>query len=104
MIVKFNENIISMLEKYEEYKSNIKQYLVAKAKSLSVKSTINQEKVETLKNKIQELNKIAFLLSDSNTYVEKMGLDELLYQLNNYYVFNFNSLNDIINGLLDKLI
>lgn len=99
---KFNENINLMLEKYEEYKANIKQYLVVKAKSLKVKSTIDNEIIEELEKEIKILNKVAFLLSDDNTYVEKIGLDGLLYQLHNYYVFNFNSLNDIINGLLDK--
>ena len=31
-----------------------------------------------------------------------MGFDELLYQLSNYSTFNFNSLNELINGFLDK--
>lgn len=31
-----------------------------------------------------------------------MGFDSLLYEINNYYIFNFHSLNDIINGFLDK--
>ena len=101
-IKKFNENIQAMIEKYEEYKATVKQYMIVKARSLKVKSTIDNEKVEELSKRINRLNKIAFLLSETNTYIEKIGFDELLYQLNNYYVFNFNSLNDIINGLLDK--
>ena len=31
-----------------------------------------------------------------------MGFDDLIYQISNYDTFNFNSLNDIINGFLDK--
>ena len=31
-----------------------------------------------------------------------MGFDILIYQLSNYHVFNFNSLNEIINSFLDK--
>ena len=31
-----------------------------------------------------------------------MSFDELLFQLNNSYMFNFNSLSDVINSFLDK--
>ena len=97
---KFNETLASILEKYTEYQLNIKNYLLAKSRSFEVKE--ENENIEKLKEKVITLEHVKFLLNPSNTYFEKMGFDSLLYQINNYYVFNFKSLNEIINGFLDK--
>lgn len=86
--------------KYRDYQTNIKNYLFAKEKSFSIKE--NETDLKDLENRIKTLEKAKFLLNPSNTYFEKMGFDVLLYQINNYYVFNFNSLNKIINGFLEK--
>lgn len=101
-IKKFNENLISMEEKYDEYRTNVRNYLLAKSRSFNIKDNDNVQTIEKLKEKIISLGNVKFLLNPSNTYFEKMGFDDLLYQINNYYIFNFNSLNDIINGFLDK--
>lgn len=101
-IKKFNENINTMEEKYDEYRTSVRNYLLAKSRSFDLKNTEDTEKIEKLKEKIISLGNVKFLLNPSNTYFEKMGFDDLLYQINNYYIFNFNSLNDIINGFLDK--
>jgi hypothetical protein len=45
---------------------------------------------------------LRFILNPSNTFFEKMGFDNLLFEISNYYDFNFNSLNEIINRFLDK--
>ena len=56
-----------------------------------------------IKSRALKVRKILWWIENpSNTYVEKMGFDVLLYQLRNYHVFNFNSLNEIINNFLDK--
>lgn len=98
---KFNENIDIIHEKYDEYRSSVRNYLLAKSRSLSIKDGDTTE-IEKLKERIVALGNVKFLLNPSNSYLEKMGFDDLLYQINNYYVFNFNSLNDIINNFLDK--
>lgn len=97
---KFNEAIDTTKEKYEKYKENVRNYLLAKSRSFEVKESVPN--TNRLKEKIEALEHVKFLLNPSNTYFEKMGFDDLLYQINNYYVFNFNSLNDIINSFLDK--
>jgi len=97
---KFNENILSIEEKYKEYQLNIKNYLLAKSRSFELKEESDDK--EKLNEKVVALEHVKFLLNPSNTYFEKMGFDSLLYQINNYYVFNFKSLNEIINGFLDK--
>lgn len=86
--------------KYNDYLANIKNYLFAKEKSLKIKE--NEKDLTDILQRIKVLEEIKFLHNPSNTYFEKMGFDILLYQLNHYYVFNFNSLNKIINGFLDK--
>lgn len=96
---KFNETIDDIIERYEEYKTSTRNYLVAKAKSFEVKESNDLDK---LTNKLETLENVKFLLNPTNTYVEKMCFDDLLYQINNYDTFNFKSLNEIINGLLDK--
>ena len=37
-----------------------------------------------------------------NTFYEKMGFDELIYRIRNYYVFNFDSIDKILDELLEK--
>lgn len=101
-IKKLNETIKFYETKYEEYRSGVRNYLLAKSRSFE----INEPEDETIKNQINEkvivLEHVKFLLNPLNTYVEKMGFDILIYQLSNYYAFNFSSLNEIINSFLDK--
>ena len=101
-IKKLNETIKFYETKYEEYRSGVRNYLLAKSRSFE----INEPEDEILKNQINDkvivLEHVKFLLNPLNTYVEKMGFDILIYQLSNYYAFNFSSLNEIINSFLDK--
>ena len=97
---KFNLSIETIEEKYNEYKSSVRNYLLAKSRSFNVED--EESNSEKINEEIVSLEHVKFLLNPSNTYFEKMGFDTLLYQLNNYYIFNFNSLNDIINSFLDK--
>ena len=97
---KYNQTLEDIKETYEQYRINIKNYLIAKARKLD----IGEEKhnIEKLNEKIEMLERLKFLLNPSNTYFEKMGFDGLLYKINNFNTLNFDSLNDIINEFLDK--
>ncbi len=97
---KYNQTVEEIKKKYVEYQSGIRNYLLAKSKSLNVSE--EEQKLEKITERVETLEHVKFLLNPSNTYFEKMGFDDLLYQLNNYYIFNFKSLNEIINGFLDK--
>ena len=99
---KLNETLETMQERYNEYKNSVKNYLIAKSKSFEIKQNDNSKELESLKEQVELYAYVKFILNPSNTYFEKMGFDNLLYQINNYYVFNFKSLNDILNGFLDK--
>ena len=101
-IKKFNETIESFETKYEEYRSGVRNYLIAKSRSFEITDTETAIIKNQINDKVIALEHIKFLLNPFNTYVEKMGFDVLIYQLSNYYVFNFNSLNEIINNFLDK--
>ena len=95
---KLNKTIDEYIEKYTEYKNSVKTYLLAKNHSLEVK----EKKHDDEKENLVELERVRFLLNKSNTYFEKLRFDELLYQIDNYNVFKFDSLNEIINSFLDK--
>lgn len=97
---KFNQSLEDIIDTYEDYKLNIKNYLIAKARKLDVEE--EKQNIERLKSKIVDLEHLKFLLNPSNTYFEKMGFDGLLYKINNFNTFNFDSLNEIINEFLDK--
>lgn len=101
-IKKLNETINFYETKYEEYRSGVRNYLLAKSRSFEIKETEEQTLKNTINDKVVILEHIKFLLNPLNTYVEKMGFDVLIYQLSNYYSFNFSSLNEIINNFLDK--
>ena len=96
----FNKEIEGMLAKYKEYEANIYKYITVKAKSINVKEST--ESLDKTKERVVALERVKFLLNPENTYIEKMGFDTLLYQINNYYTLNFKSLNAINNGFFDK--
>ena len=96
-IKKFNETIETFETKYDEYRSSVRNYLLAKSRSFELTDSESEIRKNQINEKVIVLERIKFLLNPFNTYVEKMGFDILLYQLSNYHVFNFNSLNDIIN-------
>lgn len=100
-IKKYNEHIAEFQKKYADYKSNLRNYLLAKSRSFEVKENEDID-LDSLNEKVIALENVKFLLNPSNTYLEKMGFDILFYQLSNYNTFNFTSLNDIINAFLDK--
>lgn len=99
-IKSFNEKIVSISDKYIEYKLSVKKYLDTKSRSFNVKN--DDKSAEELNNSINTLENIRFILNPSNTYFEKIGFDNLIYQISNYSDFNFNSLNDIIDQFLNK--
>lgn len=99
-VKKFNEKIDSISEKYKEYKTSVKKYLDTKSKSFNVKS--DEKNLDELSNRVNKLEHVRFILNPINTYFEKIGFDNLMYQISNYYDFNFHSLNEIINQFLDK--
>lgn len=99
-IKKFNMKIDSILERYIDYKSRVKKYIDAKSKSFSIKD--GNKKFDDLRNKVGNLEHVRFILNPSNTYFEKMGFDNLLFEINSYYDFNFHSINQIINKFLNQ--
>ena len=100
-IKKFNETIENFETKYEEYRSSVRNYLLAKSRSFEIIDTETETTKNQINTKVIALEQVKFLLNPSNTYVEKMGFDVLLYQLRNYHVFNFNSLISSIISYID---
>ena len=99
-IKKFYSKIESLSEKYIEYKDRVKKYIDTKSKSFDIKD--KNTKSEALKIKVSNLEHIRFVLNPFNTYFEKMGFDNLIFEMNNYYDFNFNSINEIINKFFNQ--
>ncbi len=99
-IRKYNEKVDSVLAKYLEYQASVKKYLDAKSRSFSVKEI--DKGLEKLIDKVDKLQHVKFVLNPLNTFFEKLGFDTLLFEISNYYDFNFNSLNENINKFLDK--
>jgi hypothetical protein len=97
---KYNEQVDLIIEKYEKYKIGVKKYLEMKSKSFEIKDS--NKNLEKLNKKVTDLEHVRFVLNPLNTYVEKMGFDNLLYEMSNYYDLNFSSLNEIIDQFLNK--
>ena len=99
-IKKFNDTIDEFTKKYTAYKDSVYKYINAKNKSIKVKeSNKNNDKY---KKRISKLQEVRSFFNPYNTYYEKMGFDELVYRISNYYVFNFDSVDKIINEFIDK--
>lgn len=99
-IKKFNNRIDEVFEKYDEYKKSVKKYIDTKAKSYEIIEINN--KLEKAQERVANLEHIRFILNPLNTYFEKMGFDNLLFEISNYYDFNFKSLNENIEKFLQK--
>ncbi len=99
-IKKFNEKIDSITEKYVDYKAAVKKYIDTKSKSFNVKDS--DKSLEKLNRNVTELEHVRFILNPTNTVNEKLGFDNLIYEISNYYNFNFDSLNEVINQFLIK--
>lgn len=99
-IKKYNEKIDSITEKYVEYKAAVKKYIDTKSKSFNVKDS--DKSLEKLNRNVTELEHVRFILNPTNTFAEKMGFDNLIYEISNYYNFNFDSLNEVISQFLSK--
>ncbi len=99
-IRKFNEKIDDIMKKYTEYKMSVKKYLDTKSKSFNIKEI--DENLEKLNNEISTLEHVRFILNPTNTYFEKLGFDNLIYEMNNYCDLNFNDLNEIICQFINK--
>lgn len=97
---KYNEKIDFLKQKYEEYRINVRNYIVTKSRSFKVKQP-NKDK-EALSKEIACIEHVKFVLNPTNTYFEKMGFDNLLYEINNYTDFDFDFMNNIIKEFIDK--
>jgi len=96
----YNEKIDSILNKYETYRESLLKYINAKSSKLKLKPEIKN--LEKLSEEVAALEHVRFVLNPNNTYVEKMGFDSLLFEINHYTEFQFDSLNKILNEFLDK--
>lgn len=99
-IKKYNEKIDLFSTNYNEYKKHVKTYLVVKSKSFDI--DIPKKNAEDLTDEIHRLEHIRFLLNPTNTFFEKMGFDNLLFDIKNYSDFNFEAMNEIINEFINK--
>ena len=96
----YNQKIDLIQKKYESYKDSVKKYINAKNKKFSIKHV--NKNLDELSNEVANLEHVRFVLNPMNTYYEKMGFDNLIFQINHYADFRFSSLNKIINTYLDK--
>ena len=99
-IKKYNATLDEFIEKYTSYKDSVFQYINAKNNTLKVKDV--KRDFSSYDQKIESLEKLKALFNPLNTSYEKLGFDELIYRMSNYYVFNFDSIDSIINEFIDK--
>ena len=98
-VKKYNEKIASIYENYEYYKSSVLKYLKAKSDSFECSDEIRN--TEELMKQFDEYKHMKFILNPMNSFKEKMGLDNLLYDIHNYSNFTFDEINEIIKKLLE---
>ncbi len=99
-IKKYNDTINEFNAKYVSYRNSVYKYINAKNKSLKIKTT--DKNLDGYYENIYKLQKVRTLFNPYNTFYEKLGFDELVYRISNYYVFNFDSVDKIINEFIDK--
>ena len=98
-IKKYNQKIASMYEDYEYYKEGVLKYINAKSESFEKKKSANNS--AKLREQFEEYKHMKFILNPMNSFKEKMGLDNLLYDIHNYSNFAFDEINEIIKKLIE---
>jgi len=98
-IKKHNEKIASIYADYEYYKEGVLKYINAKSESFEKKKSSNNS--EKLRKQFEEYKHMKFILNPMNSFKEKMGLDNLLYDIHNYSNFAFDEINEIIKKLIE---
>lgn len=96
---KYNEKIASIYADYEYYKEGVLKYINAKSESFEKKKVPNNS--EKLRKQFDEYKHMKFILNPMNSFKEKMGLDNLLYDIHNYSNFAFDEINEIIKKLIE---
>ena len=99
-IKKFNEKIASIYADYVYYKESLLKYIDAKSESFE--QSKEAKNTEKLMKQFEEYKHMKFILNPMNSFKEKMGLDNLLYDIHNYSNFTFEDINEIIKKLVDK--
>ena len=90
-IKKYNEKIRELEEEYQKYQEKISNILENKFYK-ATKIDSNKE-IENLRNRIETIEKIIYLLNDSKTVSAKLGLDKNAYALGKYYKENLENTN-----------
>ena len=99
-IKKYNSSIDEFIKKYTSYRESVLNYIKAKKRALSIPD--EKKNFDKVNKRIEILEKGRNILNPFNTSYEKMGFDSLLYRMSNYYVFNFDSIDNLINEFIDK--
>lgn len=97
---KYNAKVDEILENYKYYEDCILKYLNAKSESFMVKD--ERKNNDELVKKLKKYKKIKFIMNPLNSFKEKLGFDNLLYDIHNYSSFKFNEINNIIQKLIDR--
>jgi len=99
-IEKYNKKVDVVYEKYSDYKEAVKKYIYTKSDSFEIKQKM--EDLDGIYKRISNSKYVSKMLNPSNTFVEKMGFDSLIYEISNCYDFNFDSLIETINEIIKK--
>lgn len=96
---KYNEKIDSIKETYLDYKESVSKYIEAKANSFEIDEPKKDLKLE---EKVNKLYYVVSMLNPMNTFLEKLEIDSLLFDMKNYANFSFEELNKIIDNFVSK--
>lgn len=99
-IKKYNEKIEAITANYLDYKDSMQKYIIAKSNSFEIVDSKRDNSL--LAKKVEELKDIIYLLEPTNSFIEKLKIDNLLFDLTNYTSFSFKELNDKINSFIEK--
>ena len=96
----YNEKIVGIERNYQKYKEGVLKYIYAKGESFNRKK--EERNTEEVLVQLEEYKHMKYILNPMNSFMEKMGLDDLLYDIHNYSHFKFDEMNEIIRKLVEK--
>ena len=99
-IERYNQKVEELLNDYKNKANKIHKILENRYDE-QVNIQENSE-IQELDNKLQEIEKVLFLLNEKTTSYEKMDLDRMIYKIRKYYKENLDAVNEQISLILDK--
>ncbi len=96
----YADKVEELLQKYKSYEIDLLKEIEKRSKRFD--NVVVSDKIDFLKNELENIEKYLGLIEENNSAYEKMGLDREISSLTYYYKKDLKKVNDTIRFALNK--